>query len=123
MVNMQTFFDSMQEKFHRRASGECHVCGGAGFDDGTDYTAGMTVPGNYTICDRCSGTGKENRSLEPWKDYGWSFLQIRLEEEINEFRKAKGPGTGTMGAAAAAELLDVANFACFLWLKWKGEQE
>lgn len=108
-MSMQMFFDSMHEKFLLRATGECHVCEGKG---GQDTHVGFGD--DWIPCDRCNGTGKENRSLEPWKDYDLLFLRNRMLEEINEYESCN-----MNSEDAADELLDIANFAAFLWIKWK----
>lgn len=94
MTNPSRFFDAMLEKFHRR--------------------------------------GKEHdRSLEPWKDYSVDFLADRLREEIGELVEASGFPLGSpvwderflLDASSADELLDVANFLMFLWVKWNQNHE
>jgi len=115
---MQQFFDSMHEKFLLRATGECHHCEGKGGIQGK-----IPLGETFFICERCNGTGKENRSLTPWKDYSQQFLIDRLNDEIEEFRTEVSINRQFPNEDAAAdELLDIANFAAFLWLKWKEGQ-
>ena len=48
--------------------------------------------------------------MTPWDDYTRGFLDGRLEGEIHEYRQSKD----------VDELLDIANFCMFIWLKVNG---
>ena len=50
-----------------------------------------------------------NRSKEPWKDYDTDWLLSRLEEEKEEYIKAKG------NIEKAKESIDMGEFSMFLW--------
>jgi len=77
---------------------------------------------------------EHRRSSMPWSEYGYEFLLNRLVEEIKELME-ETPIIGTIMTLmelsdfkitdeAADELLDVANFCMFLWLKYKiGKRE
>jgi len=65
---------------------------------------------------------EKDRSLEPWKDYSTKFLLDRLRDELIEFAEAITP-VDRINDEAAAELLDVANFCMFLWLRWQRKGE
>jgi NTP pyrophosphatase (non-canonical NTP hydrolase) len=109
-LSMQQFADAMNEKMLLRARGVCKDCGGRG----------EPWAGQREKCSACNGTGHQNRSLEPWKDYSTEFLWSRLKDELKELDAATRPGEGITDEMAD-ELLDVANFCAFLWLKWKME--
>ncbi len=107
---MQDFFDSMHLKFMKRS--ECQECNRWAKDEGV-------------YCSHCNDTGiAPGRSLTPWSEYDWSFLRGRLHDEISEYTRAMGKDVDysfdvPVTDAAADELLDIANFAAFLWLKWR----
>jgi len=66
------------------------------------------------------------RSQEPWKDFEEDFLIKRLNDEITEFHQAcNWPDENeiVMTQEAADELIDVANFCMFLWLRWQRKGE
>jgi len=117
---MQTFFDAMHEKFLLRAKGPCNlrmcIRGEVlGYDN--EKQKRVMKP-----CPNCNGTGINDRSMTPWKEYSWDFLLARTEDEWKEYMAELESYSPTHGIsdAAADELLDIANFAAFLWLKWKG---
>jgi len=62
---------------------------------------------------------RENRSLQPWKDHDKEFLTTRLKQEVVElYHEFEGIRDTKK---IQDELLDVANFAFFLWTKLEGE--
>lgn len=123
---MQQFFSAMEAKFLERATGKCHVCNGTGSVYESNYGDGFDT---QEACSRCDGSGVENRSLTPWKNYDTNFLVNRLLDEVTEFREAlmdalvEMPKEFSISDAAADELLDIGNFAGFLWIKWKTLKE
>lgn len=67
----------------------------------------------------------EGRSAEPWKDHNYGFLVDRLYEEIAELKKYfdRGIVWKNEKKEVQGELIDVANFCMFLWLKLEDNNE
>lgn len=75
--------------------------------------------------DKFEGKAKEkSRTLEPWKSYHDGFLIMRLDQECKEFQESKkGTHYGNSVEYDESELVDIANFCRFLWIKKKLKQE
>jgi len=58
---------------------------------------------------------EKDRSLTPWDDYPQLFLWDRLIEEVTEASEADQRGLQD-------EMLDIAAFAMFIWIKLEGEK-
>lgn len=62
------------------------------------------------------------RSAQPWTDLDYGLLRARLTEEYHEWRREMPPcKCGRVPFCETDELLDIANFAMFLWLKLEGD--
>ena len=59
---------------------------------------------------------REGRSAHPWDDLRLGELGERLEEEYNEYQKAR---KGFSIAAIQDELVDIASIAMFIWIKYE----
>lgn len=67
---------------------------------------------------------EEGRSFEPWKVNHDGFLIMRLDQEYKEFQESKkGTHYGNPVEYDELELVDIANFCRFLWIKKKLKQE
>ena len=62
---------------------------------------------------------EKNRSLQPWDDFTGSYLWERLKEEYEEAQMAAM--YDWMDSGLRDELLDIAAFCMFLWLKLANE--
>jgi len=56
---------------------------------------------------------EHDRSLKPWKDFSGGEIRERLEDEYKEYMKSCRFSTSFV--YDDDELLDIANFAMFLW--------
>jgi len=75
---------------------------------------------------------KEGNTPEPWKDFDIETLEKRLTEELNEFYDEgflvyywASPNEDVRGAKKKMldELIDIANFCLFLWVKLREDLE
>ena len=69
---------------------------------------------------------EKGKTLQPWQDFTHEFLMVRPEMEYQELLEASGfiplQRSPTMTEEAADELLDIANFCMFIWMRFKGGQ-
>ena len=64
---------------------------------------------------------EKNRSLQPWHDHNMHFLVGRLREEWMELRDEIDLFPLKMTREWQNELIDVAAFCMFQWMKIEGE--